>query len=262
MDSHAAKPAWGWRVFGLGVIALALIALVWGDFDPGQPVPKDFPLRTVLAYGAGGFMLAAGLGVQWRRTLAWAAGALAAYYWLVVVLLMDGRSIVRHSTEYLAYSNTAGSVAIAAGALVLWSTTANIKPSIAARLTHIGQVVFGVCALLFGGAHFFYMNLTAPLVPAWLPPGQVFWGYATGVAHVAGGLGIITGVKARLAAVLLTVMYIGFGILVHLPLLIGDATNYGVLAENAANLAYVGVAWVIADSLARQKPGPVLPPVA
>jgi uncharacterized membrane protein YphA (DoxX/SURF4 family) len=262
MDSYVAKPILGWRVFGLGVIALALIGLAWGDFDPGQPVPKDFPAREALAYAVATFMLVAGIASQWRRTLPTAAGALAAYFWLVVALLMCGRSIVRHPSEYLAYSNTAGQVAIAAGALILFASTADLPPARAARLAHIGRMVFGICALLFGGAHFFYMNLTAPLVPQWLPPGQEFWGYATGIAHVAGGLGILLGIKPRLAAGLLAVTYGLFGLLVHLPLLIGDPTNYGVLAENAANLIYTGAAWVVADSMARPRGGAVSPPAA
>jgi len=110
-----------------------------------------------------------------------------------------------------------------------------------------------VCALLFGGAHFAYMNLTAPLVPKWLPPSQEFWGYATGVAHIAAGLAILSGVKARLAAILLTVMFASFTPLVHLPMLLADPANIGVWTENAANLAFTGVAWVVADSLAGKK---------
>ena len=50
----------GWRVYGLGVMALAMVCLAWGDFDLGQPVPKDFPARTALAYFAAVFMLVAG----------------------------------------------------------------------------------------------------------------------------------------------------------------------------------------------------------
>ncbi|HET6972010.1 MAG TPA: hypothetical protein VFH92_12850 [Phenylobacterium sp.] len=250
MTAERPTRALGWRVYGLGVMLIALLCLARGDFDPGQPVPKAFPERAVLAYAAGAYMLVAAAAIEWRRTVAWGAGALTAYYTLVVVILMDGRSILRHAGEYLAYSNTAGQVAIAAGGLIVFATHAEIDPPLAARLTRMGQVAFGVCALLFGGAHFFYMNLTAPLVPSWLPPSQVFWGYATGVAHIAAGLAILSRVQARLAAILLTVMFASFTPLVHLPMLLADPSNQGVWTENAANLAYTGVAWVVADSLA------------
>ena len=243
----------GWRVYGLGVIALALVSLAVGNFDPGQPVPKDFPARTVLAYAAGVFMLVAGVAIEWRRTVAWAAAALTTYYTFIVVILMDGRTVLRHATEFIAYSNTAGQLSIAAGGLIVFAATARIDAVLAARLTRLGQMVFGVCALLFGGAHFFYMNLTAPLVPKWLPPSQEFWGYATGIAHIAAGLAILSGVRARLAAILLTVMFASFTPLVHLPMLLADPSNIGIWTENAANLAFTGVAWVVADSLARRK---------
>ena len=234
-------------------MALALVSLAVGNFDPGQPVPKDFPARSVLAYAAGGFMLVTGAAVVWRRTAAWAAAALTAYYTLIVVLLMDGRTVLRRHDEFIAYSNTAGQISIAAGGLIVYAAHARIDPALAARLTRLGQVVFGICALLFGGAHFFYMNLTAPLVPKWLPPSQEFWGYATGVAHIAAGVAILTGVQARLAAILLTVMFASFTPLVHLPMLLADPSSVGIWSENAANLAFTGVAWVVADSLARRK---------
>lgn len=239
----------GWRVFGLGVIALAVVCLALGDFLPGQPAPKWLPARSLLAHGVGVSLLLAGLAMEWRRTAAWAAAALAAYYGVVVVVLLDGPMIARHHAEYLAYSNTAEQLAIAAGALVVFAMLGPVEPRLAGRLARLGQVAFGVCAVLFGGAHFFYMNLTAPLVPHWLPPSQVFWGYATGVAQVAAGLAMISGVKARLAAVLLTVMYVGFTALVHLPMLVADPSSHGVWVENATNLVLIGVAWVVADSL-------------
>src|SRR5207253_2745408 len=84
----------GPRVYGLGVMALAILCMVWGGFDPGQPVPKDLPYRAVLAHGAAAFMLVAGAAVVWRRTAAWGAAALAAYYALVVAFLMDGRVVL------------------------------------------------------------------------------------------------------------------------------------------------------------------------
>ena len=239
----------GWRVYGLGVISLAIVCLVWGDFVLGQPVPKNFPARTALACAAGIFMLLAGAAVEWRRTAAWGAAALSAYYALIVVILMNGRVLLRNLTEYGAYSGGAEQLAIAAGGLIVYAAFARIDTALAERLTRLGQLTFGVCAVLFGGAHFFYMNLTIPFVPKWLPPTQEFWAYATGVAHIAGGVAILTGVRARLAAILLTLMYASFTPLVHLPTLLADPSSHFNWSENALNLALVGVAWVVADSL-------------
>ncbi len=71
-------------------------------------------------------------------------------------------------------------------------------------------MIFGLCALVWGGAHFVYMNLTAPLVPKWLPPSQVFWGYLTGVAFLARRPRHSSRIQARLAAILLTAMLASF----------------------------------------------------
>jgi uncharacterized membrane protein YphA (DoxX/SURF4 family) len=251
MTTQKITVGFGWRVYGLGVIALSLVCLAWGNFDPGQPVPKDFPDRTVFAYAAAAFMLVAGAAIEWRRTTAWGAAALAAYYTLVVVILMNARVVVANYKEFGSYSGVAEQLAIAAGGLIVYANSADINAAQAARLTRVGQMVFGVCAVLFGGAHFFYMNLTAPLIPKWLPPNQEFWAYATGVGHIAAGIAILTGIQARLAAILLTAMYISFTALVHVPMLLADQSSRGIWSENALNIALVGVAWVVADSLAR-----------
>jgi uncharacterized membrane protein len=253
MTAEKATRAFGWRVYGLGVMALGMVCLAWGSFDPGQPVPKDFPDRTVLAYAAAVFIVLAGAAVEWRRTAAWGAAALAVYYTLIVVILMNGRVVLANFKEFGSYSGAAEQLAIAAGGLIVYVANADIDAVLAARLTRAGQAAFGICALLFGGAHFFYLNLTVPLVPKWLPPSQVFWAYATGLAHIAAGLAILTGVRAYLAAILLTVMYASFTALVHTPMLLADPSSHGNWSESAENLALIGVAWVVADSLARRR---------
>jgi uncharacterized membrane protein len=243
----------GQSVYGLGIATLGVLCLVWGAFDPGQPVPKDFPYRTTLAYASGAIMLVAGAAVVWRRTVTWGAAALTVYYTLVVVVLMQGRVILRNYTEFMAYSNAAAQVALAACGLIIYAASAKFESRLAARLTRLGQLAFGVSAVLFGGAHFFYMNLTAPLVPTWLPPSQLFWGYATGVCHIAAGVAILTGVQARLAAILLTVMFASFALLVFTPMLVADSANHMNWTENAVTIALVGAAWVVANSLARPR---------
>ncbi len=101
MTADETRVAFGWRVHGLGVMALAIVCLAWGDFDPGQPVPKDFPDRTALAYAAAVFTLVAGAAVEWRRAAAWGAAALTVYYALVVVIVMNGRVMLALYAEFL-----------------------------------------------------------------------------------------------------------------------------------------------------------------
>lgn len=252
MTAEKTTARFGWRVYGLGVMALGALCLMWGSFDAGQPVPRNFPERAVLAYAVAAFMFVAGAAVEWRRTAAWAGAALAVYYALIVTVLMYGRLALVHYAEFGVYSGAAEQLAIAAGGLIVYAAFAEIDAALAARLTRLGQMAFGVCALLFGGAHFFYMNLTVPLVPKWLPPSQEFWAYATGIGHIAAGIAILTGVQARLAAILLTAMYASFTLLVHGPMLAADPSNHTVLSENALNLALIGVAWIVADSLPRR----------
>ncbi|MGH6890200.1 MAG: DoxX family protein [Rhizomicrobium sp.] len=251
MTSTRAATGFGALVFGLGILAMGLVCLVWGKFDPSQAVPKDFPDRTALAYAAAVFMFVCGAATAWRRTATRGAIALAAYFAIVVAILMDGRGVIAHYKEYGSYDNEAEQLALAAAALIVYARSAAIDSALAQRLVRTGQIVFGICAVLFGGAHFFYLNLTVPLVPEWLPPNQMFWAYLCGVAHIAGGVAIITGVQARLAAILLTIMYALFTPLVHIPIVVADPHTYFNWTENALNIALTGAAWVVADSLAR-----------
>jgi uncharacterized membrane protein YphA (DoxX/SURF4 family) len=254
MTTEKTTMAFGWRVYGLGVMAVGLACLAFGAFDPGQPVPDNLPAHTALAYASGAFMVVVAAAVEWRRTAAWGAAALTVYYALFVVVLMNGRLLLTDYAVFVTYENIAMQLAIAAGGLIVYANAARIDAALAARLTRLGRLAFGVCALVFGGAHFVYMNLTAPLVPKWLPPTQEFWGYATGVGFVAAGVAMLTGLQARLAAILVTAMLASFALLVHEPMLLADHSTHMNWTESAVNLAVIGAAWVVADSLARPKP--------
>ena len=244
--------AFGWRVYGLGVMALGIACLASADFVVAQPLPKDFAHRSALGFAAAAFLLVAGAAVEWRRTTARAALALIAFY-VLVVALMGVPAVFANRAEYGIYSSVAEQVAIMAGGLIVYAASARIDAARAVRLARWGRWTFGICAVLFGGAHFAYLNFTASWVPKFLPPSQEFWAIATGVAHIAAGVAILAGVQARLAAILLTIMYASFTPLVHLPMLLAHPMSHANWAENAINLALTGVAWVVADSLGRAR---------
>jgi uncharacterized membrane protein YphA (DoxX/SURF4 family) len=119
----------------------------------------------------------------------------------------------------------------------------------ASALTRIARSLFGLCVIAFGIAHFTALPQTAAFVPLWIPPSQMFWAKATGVFHLLAGLAILTGIQARLAARLLTVMIAGFGLLVWLPALFSHPRDHFTWCANAVNLALLAAAWIIADSL-------------
>jgi uncharacterized membrane protein YphA (DoxX/SURF4 family) len=235
----------GTRVFAAGIIALGLVCLAAQDFVLSQGLPDNFAYRAALADVGGAFAIVAGAAVAWPRATRAAAAALTAFYAVIVLGLIDVPFIVANAREYGTYSNVAEDFALAAAALIIYATAAGRD----ARLVRGAQMAFGICAILFGGAHFLYLNLTVPLVPKYLPPSQEFWAYATGVAHIAAGVALLTGVRARLAAVLLTIMYASFTPLVHVPLFLSDPTRHFYWSENALNVALAGAAWVVADSL-------------
>jgi uncharacterized membrane protein YphA (DoxX/SURF4 family) len=124
-------------------------------------------------------------------------------------------------------------------------------PRASAQLSRVALICMGVCLLMFGLAHFLYLGFTASMVPPWVPGGQTFWAVLTGAAHLAAGIALLSGIKARLAANLLTVMFASFSVLVHLPSVIADPHSHLNWVMNAINLALTGAAWAIATALAQ-----------
>jgi uncharacterized membrane protein YphA (DoxX/SURF4 family) len=234
------------RIYGLAAVALGLVGLVWRDFAVvWQPEPNGVPGRTGLAYAVAVAPLLAGLAMQWRRTAAPGACVLTVLYGLGVIVL-DVPRVFAHPSVFVTWYGIAEPLALAAGGLVAYAYCAQLESTAAERLSRIGRLIFGVCLIVFGLAHLFYLAYTAKMVPAWLPPGQTFWAYATAAGHFAAGIAILSGICARTAAMLLTAMFIVFGILVHAPTIFIDPHTHINWAENAINFALIGSAWVIA----------------
>lgn len=235
-------------IYAVGAIGLGLVGLAFGDFAlQWQPVPKGLPAREALSMVSALALLAAGLALLWKRSALYGALALAVMYGLWSFVLKTPKLIARplEMLSWLAFSET---LALASGGLMLAVLT--LPPGrVEARLRLCARVAFGLCAPVFGLSHFVYAGFTAAMVPAWIPPGGLFWALATGVAHIAGGVAILSGVQARLAATLLTVMYAGFALLLHAPRVAAAPTAHieWVMLGIATSMA--GAAWAIRAGL-------------
>ncbi|HTD75347.1 MAG TPA: DoxX family membrane protein [Steroidobacteraceae bacterium] len=253
------------RIFGLASVAIGLVGLTWGDFlAVWQPVPKALPGRTALAYAIAAVFLLAGASLQFKRSARAAALTLTLLYSLGVVLL-HLPSLIAHPSVFVMWSGTAEQLALVAGGLVAYSfclsrgSQDSERLARANRLASIARLIFGVCLIAFALAHLFYLKATADFVPAWIPPGQVFWAYATAAGHLAAAIAILSGIAARLGARLLTAMFIVFGVLVHAPLVFADPHTHFNWAANAMNLALIAAAWLVAASIGVGQSTPARP---
>ncbi|HEY5713117.1 MAG TPA: DoxX family membrane protein [Allosphingosinicella sp.] len=239
------------RVYGLAAVALGVPGLVYASFAAmGLPVPPHAPGYQILAYAAAGLLVLAGLAVNIRRTAPAASLALAAFFALCVLALHVPRAFAQ-PTVWVSYEGVAEVMVMALGGVLAFTLVPGPGERRAAAILRIARSPFGLCLIVFGTSEYVYAAFTASLVPAWLPLSQLFWTYLTGAAQIAAGLAILTGVKARLAAILLTTMYLIFGLIVHLPRVIADPSGAGRWAENGVNLVLAGAAWVLVDCLAR-----------
>lgn len=207
MNKHSA-------LFALGTLLLGAVGLWFHEFAlQWQAVPAGIPMRVPLAYLSGALLAAGGAAVLSRKYERAGALLLAVFYgsWVVAFHLPNAIASFRHIGAWNAPAEitylTMGAVALLAGHAGQMRRT----------LLLVARVLAGVSALVFGLAHFNYIDFTATFVPAWIPPSQVFWAWATGAGHFAAGLGLVSGFQARLAATLHAVMMGSFVLFVHIP---------------------------------------------
>lgn len=246
----------GHGVFAATLIAIGVLGLVRPDFTTvWESVPKGFPGREGLFYLSAVICLACGAGLFWRRTAGLAARVLFVYMALWM-LAFKVRIIVLYPLVEGAYQSWGENAVEVAGAWVLYAGFATDwdrqKLGFAAVITgdrgvRLARVLYALALIAFGFSHFAYLELTAPLVPAWLgfPVG---WAYFTGAAYLGAGLAMLSGVYARLAMTLSALQMGGFTFLVWMPIAISGHMKPSQWTEFAVSWTLTAAAWVVADS--------------
>jgi uncharacterized membrane protein len=242
----------GHAVFAATMIILGLMGLIKGDFAPiWHPVPKGFPAREALAYLCAFISLAGGVGLFWRRSAAAAARVLFVYL-LLWMLVFKARFIILAPTVEGSYQSCGENAVIVAAAWVLYAWFAtdwdkHVAFAVGDKGVRIARVLYGLALIAFGLSHFIYVELTAPLVPNWLPA-HFFWAYFTGCTYLAAGAALLIGVYARLAALLSVVQIGGFTLLVWIPILAAGHISDQHWVEFVVSWTLTASAWVVADS--------------
>ena len=226
--------------FATGMIALGAFGLIHGDFaQVWRLAPSWVPGRHVLAYASAVLMLACGIGLMSERTAAPASRVLV-YYWALLVLLVDLPVVVEHPLVEGSWQPIAHLTMLLTAAWMLCTEDA--------RAVGVARLLFGLALIPVGLAHFVYLELTAPLVPAWLPF-HTFWAYATGAVQIAAAIGVLFRILPRLAAVMEAVLLGSFTFLVWPPLLLAAPAKANLWSEITISWALTAAAWVVATRI-------------
>jgi uncharacterized membrane protein len=252
----------GRGLFALAVAGLGILSFTYGDFAPmWRSVPLSIPGREVWLYGSALLLLATGAGLCFSRTALPSVLTIGAYQ--AVWALVSVPPILAQPLGIGAWYGLVEAVTSLVGAAILYSmlgprSRGSQLPAAGERAVRCAQVLFGLSCIFYGASHFAYADYTASMVPAWLP-GRLGFAYATGLGHIAAGVGIVVGTLPRLAAALEALMMSLFGLLVWLPSLLVKPTPAWATppknqwSEIVVTALLAASAWIVAASL-RNRP--------
>jgi len=247
------KLSLGRHVFGFAAILFAFIAFFWREFNNWEQIQPlgNVSHPTLLLFLAAAIQLFGGIAIQFPKTAGIGALALGSLY-LIFALLWVPR-IVHQPLLYDRWGNFFEQFSLVSGALIVFAFFSPGDARRSAKLARLGYYFFGLCVISFMLEQLLYLQGTASFVPKWIPPSQMFWAIFTTVAFALAAIALFTGRSALLASRLLTLMIVGFGLLVWLPAPFRDPHQLINWAGNAQNTAIAGAAWILTDYLTERQ---------
>jgi hypothetical protein len=228
----------GRHLFGVAALAFGLITLAWHDYN-GWHQPR------YLVYAAAAALIFGGAAIQFSRTAKIGALVLGLIYLVFALQCVPG--IFAAPRIYNNWGNFFEQFSLVTGAAIVLARFSSAWSG--ETLTRIGRILLSLCTASFTLEQAFYLAPTASLVPKWLPPNQMFWAVATTVFFALAAVALLVNRMALLAARLLTLMLVSFGLLVWVPLVLSNLRNHSNWSENAETFAIAGAAWILADLL-------------
>jgi len=247
----------GLTLFAVGMVALGALALRYGDFAlVWQPVAPWVPGRVVLAYCSGVLMVVCGAGLLFRPAAKWAVRVLFPY--LIVWALLKVPALVVAPQMEAVWLGIGELTVLLAGGWVLFARLGEIREDslfgflAGERGVFAARILMGVSLIPIGLSHLVYSNITASMVPAWLPY-RLGWAYLTGAGQIACGLGLLFGILPGVAAMVEAAMVFIFAFLVWGPGIAGAPKQRLPWTAFFISWAIAAAAWVVAQNVGARK---------
>lgn len=233
-------------VFGAAAVLFGVVALMWHDAQTWQSMYRILNLPFGMTIGSVLMVaqIAGGIALPFPRTMRAGSIVLGIVYSLFALTCIAG--IVAAPSEYGVYESFCEPLSLVCGAIAVYAAT-ETDASKAALLARAARIGLGICAVAFTGSQIVYFHLTAGLVPAWIPPNQNFWAALTTIAFGLAAIAMLIDRYAQLAMRLMSVMLALFGLLVWVPMLIGNPQRHFNWSEFALNYLIAGAAWAVSE---------------
>jgi uncharacterized membrane protein YphA (DoxX/SURF4 family) len=253
----------GRAIFATAMAGLGVQCMVRGNAVPAlEPVASSSSLQLV-GWVTGVVLVAAAVAMLLHSTAYYGAAVVAAMLFLWV-LLLHAPALAAAPRNGGEWTGALESIALGGAALLLFGLMKvaagyEREPEpIARRAMSIGRIMYGAAMPAFGVLHFIYVGYVSSVIPGWIPA-HVFFAYATGVAHMASGLGILTGVFSRIAAYCTAAMFGSWVLIVHIPRVVANLHHPSEWTSMLIALGMCGGALLIASALSNiPSPSPAI----
>ncbi len=245
--------------YGLGTVLTGILNIAWGAFDAShQPIKllgKDFSGQHVLAYVVGGWLVAAGLSILFRRSAKIGAAACGISYLVFVAfwLLQYPAGIHTYGWQirvFLGVSFGLGQqLMLIAPAAIAYFSTGSPDSLSQKRAAIAARWMLGLPPILFGLFHLAGIKIFSTIVPQWMGFGYL-WAGLTGIAFILAGGAICSGIMDVLALRLLALMLLLFEGMVEIPPIFVRLHNEQTWGAAVYNLSAIGGCLIFAAFMA------------
>lgn len=250
----------GQALYAMALVALGVTQYVVGMFVVGRSPTWNWAsssLVTAWAYLSGAVLIGAGVAIFANRK-----GREAACLIGLMLLLAP---VIRFIPVIAADKNFGGdwtnffkSLALAGGSFIVANSipanpgdSRSLLSGLANQLAPLGRFAIALFFLCAGIQHYLFDGFVKTLVPAWIPPGQLFWTYFAGVALFSAGVGLLLKKTVYWAALLSGIMIFTWMIILHFPRAIASPHDTNEWLGCIETMAFSGILFVLAARSSR-----------